>query len=83
MPFWRQKLREEISLIQVIPDQGLIPPTPIPDPASDATSWDTGQRHSQTHGPPQKGTQPMVNGGHWKMNCPVNLVPLGRSPLLL
>ena len=47
MPFWRQQLREEISLAQVILDWGLRP-TP-PDPASNATSQDTGQRHAQTH----------------------------------
>ena len=50
MAFWQQQLREEISLAQVIPEQGLRLPL---DPASDATSQDTGQRHAQTHGPPQ------------------------------
>ena len=39
MPFWQQQLREEISLAQVIPERGLRLP---PDPASNATSQDTG-----------------------------------------
>ena len=50
MPFWRQQLREEISPAQVIPEQGLRP-APSLDPASDATSQNTGQRHAQTRGP--------------------------------
>ena len=48
MPFWQQQLRKEISLAQVIPQWGLRLPL---DPASDATSQDTGQRHVQTRGP--------------------------------
>ena len=51
MSFWWQQLREEISPAQVIPDWDLRPPAPTPDPASDATSQDTGQKHARTHGP--------------------------------
>ena len=42
-------------------------PPPTPDPASNATSRDTGQRHAQTHGTPQKHAQPVANGdtGRW------------------
>ena len=65
MPFWQQQLGEEISLAQVIPEQG----PPALDPASNATNQDTGQRHAQTHGPPQKHAQP-VQWEHWKMDCP-------------
>ena len=59
MPFWQQQLKKEISLAQVIPEWGLRLPL---DPASDATSQDSGQRHAQTHGPPQKLAQPVANG---------------------
>ena len=51
MPFWQQQLKKEISLAQVTPKRGLRLPS---DPASDATSQDTGQRHAQTRRPPQK-----------------------------
>ena len=52
-----------------------------PDPASDATSQDTGQRHAQTHGPPQKHAQPVANGGTGRWTVPRDaLAPLGRSP---
>ena len=69
MPFWQQQLKEEISLAQVIPERGL---RLLPDPASNATSQDTGERHAQTHGPQQKHAQPMANGitGRWKRSPP-------------
>ena len=50
---------KEISPAQVIPERGLRLP---PDPASDATSQDTGQRHAQTRSPPQKCAQSVLNG---------------------
>ena len=52
-----------------------------PDPASDAPSQDTGQRHAQTQGPPQKHAQSVVNGdtGRWTVSRDI-LTPLGRSP---
>ena len=51
MPFWWQQIREEISLAQVIPDwDSRAPPAPPLDPASDATSQDTKQRHAQMPG---------------------------------
>ena len=82
MPLWWQQLKEEISLAQVIPEQGLRhTPPPTPDPASHATSQDTGQRHAQTHGPPQKHAQPVANGdtGRWTVSRDA-LASLGRSP---
>ena len=76
MPFWRQQLREEISLAQVIPERGLRRP-----PGSDATSWDTGQRHAQTHSPRKKHAQPVVSGDIGRWTVPRDaLTPLGRSP---
>ena len=52
------------------------------DPASDATSQDTGQRHAQTRGPPQKHAQPVVNGDTGRWTVPRDaLTPLGKSPL--
>ena len=65
MPFWRQQLREEISLAQVIPERGLRPHPP--DPVSNATSQDTWQRHAQTRALPQKHAQPVASGdtGRW------------------
>ncbi|CAN0102327.1 unnamed protein product [Rangifer tarandus platyrhynchus] len=80
MPFWRQQLREEISPAQVIPEWGLRP-APSPDPASDATSRNTGQRHAQTHGPPQKHAQTVVDGYTGKWTVPRDtLALLERSP---
>ena len=67
MPFWQQQLRKEISLAQVIPEQDLRFP---PDPASDATNQDTGQRHAQTRRPPTKACLTCGQSGHWKMDCP-------------
>ena len=77
MAFWQQQLREEISLAQVIPEQGLRLPS---DPASDATSQDTGQRHAQTRGPPQKHAQPVAieDTGRWTVSRD-SLLPLERS----
>ena len=78
MPFWWQQLREEISPAQVIPDWGLSSPL---DPASIATSQDIGQRHAQTHDPPQKCVQSVVNGDTGRWTVPRDaLAPLGRSP---
>ena len=78
MPFWQQQLKTEISLAQVIPEQGL---RLLLDPASDATSQDTGQRHAQTCGPPQKHAQPVANGDTGRWTVPGDaLAPLGRSP---
>ena len=52
-----------------------------PDPASDATSQDAGQRHAQTRGPPQKHAQPVANGDTGRWTVPRDaLAPLGRSP---
>ena len=78
IPFWQQQLKKVISLAQVIPERGLRLP---PDPASNATSQDTGQRHAQTLSPPQKHAQPVANGdtGRWTVPGDV-LAPLGRSP---
>ena len=74
MPFWQQQLREEISLAQVIPEQGLRLPL---DPAYNATSQDTGQ----TSDPPQKHAQPVSNGDTGRWTVPRDaLAPLGRSP---
>ena len=79
MPFWWQQLREEIRLAQVIPEWGLR--TAPSDPASDATSQDTGQRHAQTRGPPQKHAQPVASGDTGRCTVPRDtLAPLGRSP---
>ena len=70
MPFWWQQLRDEISLAQVIPERGLRPPPP--DPASDATSQDIGQKHAQ----------PVANGDTGRWTVPRDaLAPLGRSHL--
>ena len=78
MPFWQQQLRKEISLAQVIPERGLRLPL---DPASDATSQDTGQRHAQTRGTPQKHAQPVANGDTGRWTVPRDaLAPLRRSP---
>ena len=55
--------------------------TPTPDPASDATSQDTGQRHAQTRGPPQKHAQPVASGDTERWTVPRDaLAALGRSP---
>ena len=78
MAFWQQQLREEISLAQVIPERGL---RLLLDPAYNATSQDTGQRHAQTRSPPQKHAQPVVNGDTGRWTVPRDtLAPLGRSP---
>ena len=78
MPFWQQQLKKEISLAQAIPKQGLRLPQ---DPASDATSQDTGQRHAQTRGPPQKHDQPVANGDTGRWTVPGDaLAALERSP---
>ena len=82
MSFWWQQLREEISPAQVIPDWDLSPTHHPRDPASDATSQDTGPRHAQTRGPPQKHAQPVVNGDTGRWTVPRDaLTPLGKSPL--
>ena len=72
-------IKEKISPAQVIPDWDLRPP--MLDPASDATSQDTGQRHAQTRGPPQKHAQLVASGdtGRWTVPRDV-LTPLERSP---
>ena len=45
------------------PRKGLKTPPPLNlDPASDATSQDTGQRHGQTSDPPQKHAEPVAIG---------------------
>ena len=81
MLFWWQQLREEISLAQVIPERGLRPHPP--DPVSDATSQDTGQRHAQTRALPQKHAQPVASGDAGRWTVPRDaLAPLGKSPLL-
>ena len=78
MSFWRQQLRKEISLAQVIPERGL---RPTPDPASDATSQDTEKRHAQSHSPPKKHAQPVASGDTGRWTVPRDaLAPLGRSP---
>ena len=78
MPFWQQQLRKEISLAQVIPEQGLRLPL---DPVSNASSQDTGQRHAQTRSPPQKHAQPVATGDTGRWTVPRDaLAPLGRSP---
>ena len=78
MPFWQQQLKKEISLAQVIPKWGLRLSL---DPASDATSQDTGQRHAQTRGPPQKHAQPVANGDTGRWTVPGGaLAPLERYP---
>ena len=52
-----------------------------PDPASDATSQDAGQRHAQTRGPPQKHAQPVASEDTGRWTVPRDaLAPLGRSP---
>ena len=77
MSFWRQQLRKEISLAQVIPERGL---RPTPDPASDATSQDTEKRHAQSHSPPKKHAQPVASGDTGRWTVPRDaLAPLGRS----
>ena len=79
MLFWRQQLREEISLAQVIPERGLRPHPP--DPVSNATSQDTWQRHAQTRALPQKHAQPVASGDTGRWTVPRDaLAPLGRSP---
>ena len=62
------------------PRTGLKNP-PLRDPASDATSQDTGQRHAQTCGPQQKHAQPVASGvtGRWTVPRDA-LAPLWRSP---
>ena len=78
MPFWKQQLKKEISLAQAIPKQGLRLPQ---DPASDATTQDTGQRHAQTRGPPQKHAQPVASGDTGRWTVPGDaLAPLETSP---
>ena len=78
MPFWQQQLKKEFSLAQVILERGLRLP---PDPASNATSQDTGQRHAHTRDPQQKHAQPMANGDTGRWTVPGDaLAPLGRSP---
>ena len=51
-----------------------------PAPASDAASQDTGQRHAQTRGPPQKHAQPVAieDTGRWTVSRD-SLLPLERS----
>ena len=88
MPFWWQQLREEISLAQVIPDWDSRPPPPPPrhnrpplDPASDATSQDTEQRHAPTRSPLQKHARPVASGDTGRWTVPRDaLTPLERSP---
>ena len=78
MPFWQQQLRDEIqpSTSHHRPELKI----PPPDLASDATSWDTRQRHAQTHSPPQKHARPVANGDTGRWIVPRDtLVPLGRS----
>ena len=78
MPFWQQQLREEISLAQVIPEQGLRLPL---DPPSNAASKDTGKRHDKNHTPPQKHAQPVASGDTGRWTVPRDaLAPLGSSP---
>ena len=79
MPFWQQQLRKEISLAQVIPEQGLRLPL---DPVSNASSQDNGQRHAQTRSPPQKHAQPVATGDTGRWTVPRDaLTPLERSHL--
>ena len=44
---------------------------PAPDPASDATGRDTGQKQAQTHGPTRAGP-PCGHWGHWKVDYPTS-----------
>ena len=75
MPFWQQQLKKEIGLAQVIPKRGLRLPL---DPAS---SQDTGQRHAQTRGPPQKHAQHVASGDTGRWTVPGDaLAALERSP---
>ena len=57
------------------------PPAPPPDTASNATGQDTGQRHAQTRGPPQKHAQPVASGDTGRWTVPRGaLMPLEWSP---
>ena len=68
MPFWKQQLREEISLAQVIPEQGLRAPSPGPSfRCNKSGHWAKACPNPRA---PTKACPTYVQWGHWKMDCP-------------